>query len=95
MGTASTMASLCEALGVALPGNGALPAVDSRRAALAHMAGRRIVELVHEDVTLSRLLHPRRIRECYSNQCGDRWIDQRHHPSDRHRRPCRCSAVAR
>ena len=56
MGTASTMACLAEALGVALPGNGAIPAVDSRRSVLAHMAGRRIVELVRQDVRLSRIL---------------------------------------
>ncbi|MGA2366198.1 MAG: IlvD/Edd family dehydratase [Steroidobacteraceae bacterium] len=56
MGTASTMACLVEALGVALPGNGATPAVDSRRGVLAHLAGRRIVDLVKEDVRLSRIL---------------------------------------
>jgi dihydroxy-acid dehydratase len=56
MGTASTMASMVEALGVALPYNAALPAVDSRRYALAHLAGRRIVGLVEEDVRLSHIL---------------------------------------
>ena len=56
MGTASTMASMVEALGVALPYNAALPAVDSRRYALAHLAGRRIVGLVQEDVRLSHIL---------------------------------------
>jgi dihydroxy-acid dehydratase len=56
MGTASTMASLCEAMGVALPDNGAIPAVDSRRYTLAHLTGRRIVGLVKEDVRLSRIL---------------------------------------
>jgi L-arabonate dehydrase len=56
MGTASTMASLCEAMGVALPGNGATPAVDARRSTLAHLTGRRIVDLVKEDVRLSRIL---------------------------------------
>jgi len=56
MGTASTMASLVEALGVGLPGNAAYPAVDARRNVLARMAGRRIVELVKEDVRLSRIL---------------------------------------
>src|ERR1022692_3932851 len=48
MGTASTMASMVEALGIALPQNAAIPAVDSRRSVLAHMSGRRIVEMVHE-----------------------------------------------
>ena len=56
MGTASTMASMIEALGVALPGNAAIPAVDARRMTLAHMAGRRIVALVREDVRPSRIL---------------------------------------
>jgi dihydroxy-acid dehydratase len=56
MGTASTMASMVEALGMGLPHNAAIPAVDSRRYALAHMAGRRIVDLVKEDVRMSRIL---------------------------------------
>src|ERR1700737_2525231 len=56
MGTASTMASMVEALGVALPHNAAIPAVDSRRSVLAQMAGRRIVELVREDLALSKVL---------------------------------------
>jgi len=56
MGTASTMASMVEALGIGLPGNAAIPAVDSRRMALAQMAGRRIVEMVHEDLRMSRIL---------------------------------------
>jgi len=45
MGTASTMASMAEALGMALPGNAAIPAADSRRMAMAEMAGRRAVEM--------------------------------------------------
>jgi L-arabonate dehydrase len=56
MGTASTMASMVEALGVGLPGNAAYPAVDARRNVIARMAGRRIVELVKEDVPLSKIL---------------------------------------
>src|SRR2546425_5964334 len=56
MGTASTMASMVEALGIGLPGNAAYPAVDGRRNVLARQAGRRIVELVHEDVTISQIL---------------------------------------
>jgi dihydroxy-acid dehydratase len=56
MGTASTMASVVESLGIALPYNAALPAVDSRRRALAHLAGRRIVALIKEDVRISRIL---------------------------------------
>jgi len=56
MGTASTMASMVEALGLGMPGNAAIPAVDARRNVLARQAGRRIVELVREKVTLSKIL---------------------------------------
>jgi L-arabonate dehydrase len=63
MGTASTMASMIEALGVGMPGNAAIPAVDARRHVLARMAGRRIVELVKENVCLSRIL----VREAFEN----------------------------
>ena len=56
MGTASTMACMVEALGLALPQNAAIPAVDSRRYVLAHAAGRRIVEMVHEDLRISHIL---------------------------------------
>jgi dihydroxy-acid dehydratase len=56
MGTASTMASMMEALGVGMPGNAAIPAVDARRNVLARMAGRRIVEMVKENLVLSRIL---------------------------------------
>ncbi len=56
MGTASTMASVVEALGIGLPTNAAIPAVDARRYSLAHMAGRRIVEMVHEDLRMSKIL---------------------------------------
>jgi L-arabonate dehydrase len=56
MGTASTMASMVEALGVSLPGNAAIPAVDARRYRLAQLSGRRIVEMVREDLTLSKIL---------------------------------------
>ncbi|MDP9107997.1 MAG: dihydroxy-acid dehydratase, partial [Pseudomonadota bacterium] len=56
MGTASTMASMVETLGVTLPGNAAIPAPDSRRKVLAQMSGRRIVGMVHEDLKLSQIL---------------------------------------
>jgi L-arabonate dehydrase len=63
MGTASTMASMVEALGVGLPGNAAFPAVDGRRNVLARNAGRRIVQLVKDDVKLSQIL----TREAFEN----------------------------
>lgn len=56
MGTASTMSSLVEAMGLSLPTNAALPAVDSRRMALAHLTGKRIVEMVDEDIKPSDVL---------------------------------------
>ncbi|MBP0599257.1 dihydroxy-acid dehydratase [Herbaspirillum sp. LeCh32-8] len=56
MGTASTMASMVEALGVGLPHNAAIPAVDARRNVLARNAGRRIVDMVKEDLVLSKIL---------------------------------------
>jgi dihydroxy-acid dehydratase len=56
MGTASTMASMAEALGIAMPDNAAIPAVDARRQVLAHMAGRRIVEMVKQDIRMSQIL---------------------------------------
>ena len=59
MGTASTMASMVEALGIALPNNAAYPAVDARRNALAQLTGRRIVSMVHEDLVLSKILTKR------------------------------------
>jgi L-arabonate dehydrase len=63
MGTASTMASMVEALGMSLPGNAAIPAVDARRNSLAQMTGRRIVEMVREDLRMSRIL----TREAFEN----------------------------
>src|SRR3954453_5125077 len=63
MGTASTMASMVEALGLGLPGNAAYPAVDGRRNVIARSAGRRIVEMVHEDLVLSKIL----VREAFEN----------------------------
>jgi dihydroxy-acid dehydratase len=63
MGTASTMASMVEALGMSLPGNAAIPAVDARRNTLAQMTGRRIVQMVREDLCISRIL----TREAFEN----------------------------
>ncbi|UTL93362.1 IlvD/Edd family dehydratase [Pseudomonas fluorescens] len=63
MGTASTMACMAEALGTSLPHNAAIPAVDSRRYVLAHLSGMRIVEMVNEDLRLSKIL----TREAFEN----------------------------
>ena len=56
MGTASTMGSMVEALGMSLPHNAAIPAVDARRYALAHMSGKRIVEMIKENLTMSKVI---------------------------------------
>ncbi|MCB0326132.1 MAG: dihydroxy-acid dehydratase [Bdellovibrionales bacterium] len=63
MGTASTVACLVEALGLSLPYNGTLPAVDARRKTLCHLSGMRIVEMVHQDQKLSHFL----TRESFEN----------------------------
>jgi dihydroxy-acid dehydratase len=63
MGTASTMASLIECLGLAMPGNAAIPAVDARRMRLAQLTGRRIVEMIQKNVVISHLL----TRESFEN----------------------------
>lgn len=63
MGTASTMASMVESLGLSLPGNAAIPAADSRRKVLAQMSGIRIVEMVKENLRLSDVL----TREAFEN----------------------------
>ncbi|PZM13908.1 L-arabinonate dehydratase [Rhizobium tubonense] len=56
MGTASTMASMAEALGMTLPGNAAIPAVDARRRVISQLSGRRIVDMVKEDLKPSDIL---------------------------------------
>lgn len=63
MGTASTMASMVESLGLSLPHNAAIPAADARRKVLAHMSGMRIVEMVKENLRLSDIL----TREAFIN----------------------------
>ena len=56
MGTASSMASMVESLGLSLPGNAAIPAADARRKTFAQLSGKRIVEMVREDLKLSDVL---------------------------------------
>jgi L-arabonate dehydrase len=58
MGTASTMATMVEALGLTLPGISAIPAVDSRKKMLAHMSGMRAVEMVKENLKIADILSP-------------------------------------
>jgi len=63
MGTASTMASMTEALGMSLPHNATIPATDARRKVLAQMSGRQIVEMVAEELLMSKIL----TRESFEN----------------------------
>ncbi|GAA4924663.1 L-arabinonate dehydratase [Streptomyces coeruleoprunus] len=63
MGTASTLTAAAEALGVTMPGASSIPAVDSGHDRMAAAAGARIVDLVHEDLRLSRIL----TREAYED----------------------------
>lgn len=63
MGTASSMACTVEALGLTLPNAAAIPAVDSRKKVMAHLAGNRIVQMVKEDLKLSKIL----TREAFEN----------------------------
>jgi L-arabonate dehydrase len=63
MGTASTMACMVESLGITLPENAAIPAADSRRKVIAQLSGRRIVDMVKEDLRLSQIL----TREAFEN----------------------------
>lgn len=63
MGTASTMATMVEALGLSLPNNAAIPAADARRKVISQLSGRRIVEMVQENLTLSKIL----TREAFEN----------------------------
>lgn len=63
MGTASTMATMVEALGLSLPNNASIPAADSRRKVISQLSGRRIVDMVKEDLTMSKIL----TREAFEN----------------------------
>src|SRR5467141_748850 len=73
MGTASTMAAMVEALGLGLPHNAAIPAVDSRRGVLAQVAGRRIVEMVREDLPNARQRSAWWFDQCGDPPSGHRW----------------------
>ena len=85
MGTASTMNSLAEALGMSLPGCAAIPAPYKERGQIAYRTGRRIVEMVRDDLTPSKIM----TREAFENaivaNLRDRRLHQRTDPRQRHR----------
>ena len=95
MGTASTMTSMAEALGTTLTGAAAIPAADSRRRALAHITGRRIVQMVHEDLRLSQILTPAGVPQRDRDAARARRLDQCRHPPAGDRRPARHRPPAR
>ena len=94
MGTASTMTAIAEAIGMTLPGASSIPAADASHIRMASECGRRIVEMVWEDLTPQQDPDPRGVRERHHRGDGDGLLDQRHHPSDRAWRaaPARTSA---
>ena len=81
MGTASTMTAIAEAIGLTLPGASSIPAVDIGHARMWAECGRRIVEMVWDDLTPAKILTPRLVRERDRRRHGDGLLDQRHHPS--------------
>ena len=83
MGTASTMANMVESLGMSLPGNAAIPAVDARRATLAQLTGRRIVEMVHEDMRMTQILTRTAFENAIFANAAIRRIDERRDSFDR------------
>ena len=89
------MACMAEALGVTLPHNAAIPAVDARRYVLAHMSGMRIVEMVLRGPDAVEDPHPRSVRERDPHQRRDRRLDQRGDPPEGDRRAHRRAARTR
>ena len=89
MGTASTMTAIAEALGLTLPGASSIPAADANHIRMAAECGRRIVEMVWEDLTPTRILTRAVVRERHRGRDGDGLLDQRDHPPDRHGAPRR------
>ena len=94
MGTASTMACLAEALGMILPGTAAIPAVHADRLRAAEATGALAVKLIGSQLTPDNIVNAKVGRERAARAARDRRLDQRHHPSDRDRRPRRRASVA-
>ena len=83
MGTASTMTAIAESIGMTLPGASSIPAADAGHIRMASECGRRIVEMVWEDLTPAEDPDPKGFRERHHGGDGDGLLDQRDHPSDR------------
>ena len=95
MGTASTMNSLAEALGMSLPGCAAIPAPHRDRQEMAYLTGKRSVEIVREDLRPSQVLTRGGVRERDRGQLRDRRVDERADPAERDRTPRRRRARQR
>ena len=89
MGTAATMMAIAEALGLTLPGASSIPAPDANHPRMCAAAGRRIVEMVWEDLTPRANSDAGRLRQRHPRAHGAGRLDQRHHPCDRHGAPRR------
>ena len=89
MGTATTMNSLAEALGMQLPGSAAIPAPYRERGQIAYETGKRIVEHGARGSEAVRHHDARGVRKRHRRQFGDRRLDQRADPPQRHRPPSR------
>ena len=74
MGTAATMMAMAETLGMSLPGASSIPAADANHIRMASESGRRIVEMVWEDLTPKKILS----REAFLNAIGYGWMFTRH-----------------
>ena len=95
IGTASTMTAIAEALGLTLPGASSIPAADANHIRMSTRCGRRIVEMVFEDLTPDKIVTRQVRRQCRHRRHGDRLLDQCRRASDRDGAPRRHSAHAR
>ena len=89
MGTAATMMAITEALGLSLPGASSIPAPDANHPRMCAAAGRRIVDMVWEDLTPEQDSDAGGVRQRHPRAHGARRLDQRHHPRHRHGAPRR------
>ena len=84
MGTASTMTAIAEAVGMVLPGGSSILAADAGHIRLASESGRRIVEMVWEDLTPKKIQTRAAFEQRHRGRHGHGLLHQRHHPPDRH-----------
>ncbi len=76
MGTAATMMSIAEAMGLALPGASSIPAADSSHPRMCSSVGRRIIDMVWEDLTPAKILSPAALRQRHQGAYGAGRLDQ-------------------